>query len=166
MKNKWKDGVAATVWSLFTFSIGIYLIARDNGSNIGSVYYGHISDFQLYSLNHQEFTYEDLLGKIWVINFQIENTPSLNPPVFLDGHHLYISDKQFKFQTGKTLIGELEYIKNFTLKNFHLNVDNIKDLSSIYILLDTSGNIRGYYNIDKRNDRNQLTKDIFALQKI
>ncbi len=149
------------------FCIGIYLVVRDTASNVGSIYYGRLPDFELVDQVGQSFNYQQLLGKMWLVEFQSETVASVQLDPRVKRLLINLSGQENSKFNGISLRGDKNTITRLIEDGFHLNEELIRNAQfSPMVLVDASGNIRGYYRMDRENDLLKLRRDIAALHRI
>ena len=162
-----KEGIIALVWVVLVFSIGIYLIARENGSNVQSIYYGRLPDFHLTDSQGNDFNYEDILGRVWVVQFSngtIVELPNLPSKVEILTVFTNLTFASIENTTGRIVYSDPATIQRLATEGFHLTEGLLKEDDLIpLILVDKSGQIRGYYKRERDKDIKRLGQDINSL---
>jgi len=156
---------------------------------------GEVKNFKLINVNNQNFTLDDLKGKVWVADFffttcadicpiMTKNMSSLHRtfqmldditlvsisvnPEFDSPEILQKYAEKYNVKNNKWqfLTGDRQEIKNLALNSFKLG--SIKEPvfhSDKFTLVDRAGLIRGYYDGTKTEELNRLFKDASRLLK-
>lgn len=162
-----KEGIIAAGWTFLALCIGIFLIARESGSNVQSIYYGRLPEFHLIDAQGNNFNYNDIIGKIWIVQFS--NDPSADFPEIPSGVGaltILTNSTQINNINNKSKIVHSDKMSIFQLgiEGFHLTEKLLEEGNSIpFILVDRTGNIRGYYQPDKEKDIEKMSRDIDSL---
>ena len=165
-----KEGIIAIIWIVLAFSIGVFLGSRESGSNVQSIYYGRLPDFHLTDSQGNEFNYKDILGRVWVIQFsngavvELPNLPSEVEKLTVLTNLTFASIEN---TTGRVVYSDPEKITRLATEGFHFTEELLKEGNSFpLVLVDKSGNIRGYYKQERDKDIERLGRDIDSLLKI
>ncbi len=165
-----KEGIIAIVWIVLAFSIGIFLVSSESASNVQSIYYGRLPDFHLTDSRGNDFNYRDILGRVWVIQFsngavvELPNLPSEVEKLTVLTNLTFASIEN---TTGRVVYSDPEKITRLATEGFHFTEELLKDGNSFpLVLVDKSGNIRGYYKQERDKDIERLGRDIDSLLKI
>lgn len=162
-----KEGIIAAGWTLMAICIGFFLIARESGSNVQSIYYGRLPEFHLIDAHGNNFNYNDIIGKIWVVQFS-GDTEAKFPELPTSVGTLTIltnsSHASKNYNNSKVVFSDKASIFKLGIDGFHLTEKLLEDGNSIpLILVDKSGNIRGYYKRNRTEDIRKLGLDIDSL---
>ena len=165
-----KEGIIAIVWIVLAFSIGIFLVSSESASNVQSIYYGRLPDFHLTDSRGNDFNYRDILGRVWVIQFsngavvELPNLPSEVEKLTVLTNLTFASIEN---TTGRVVYSDPEKITRLATEGFHFAEELLKEGNSFpLVLVDKSGNIRGYYKQERDKDIERLGRDIDSLLKI
>lgn len=165
-----KEGIIAIVWIVLAFSIGIFLVSSESASNVQSIYYGRLPDFHLTDSRGNDFNYRDILGRVWVIQFsngavvELPNLPSEVEKLTVLTNLTFASIENTK---GRVVYSDPEKITRLATEGFHFTEELLKEGNSFpLVLVDKSGNIRGYYKQERDKDIERLGRDIDSLLKI
>ncbi len=162
-----KEGLFAAGWVILAFCIGIFLVARESGSNVQSIYYGRLPDFHLTDYLGNDFDYEDIIGRIWVVKFSnsVETEfPDLPSEIETLTILTYLPTVSIFNYKSTVVFGKQKIITQLATDGFHLTEEMISKTDyNPLILLDKSGNIRGYYNPEREKDIKKLGRDIDSL---
>jgi len=165
-----KEGIIAIVWIVLAFSIGIFLVSSESASNVQSIYYGRLPDFHLTDSRGNDFNYRDILGRVWVIQFsngavvELPNLPSEVEKLTVLTNLTFASIEN---TTGRVVYSDPEKITRLATEGFHFTEELLKEGNSFpLVLVDKSGNIRGYYKQERDKDIERLGRDIDSLLKI
>ncbi|MCS5653626.1 MAG: hypothetical protein NZ825_13385 [Candidatus Marinimicrobia bacterium] len=165
-----KEGIIAIVWIVLAFSIGIFLVSNESASNVQSIYYGRLPDFHLTDSRGNDFNYRDILGRVWVIQFsngavvELPNLPSEVEKLTVLTNLTFASIEN---TTGRVVYSDPEKITRLATDGFHFTEELLKEGNSFpLVLVDKSGNIRGYYKQERDKDIERLGRDIDSLLKI
>jgi hypothetical protein len=165
-----KEGIIAIVWIVLAFSIGIFLGSRESGSNVQSIYYGRLPDFHLTDSQGNEFNYKDILGRVWVIQFSngaVVELPNLPSEVEKLTVLINLTLNSIENTSGRVVYSDPEKITRLATEGFHFTEELLKEGNSFpLVLVDKSGNIRGYYKQERDKDIKRLGRDIDSLLKI
>ncbi|MDP6499408.1 MAG: hypothetical protein QF847_01400 [Candidatus Marinimicrobia bacterium] len=162
-----KEGIIALGWTVLAFCIGIFLVVRESSSNVQSIFYGRLPEFHLIDTQGQDFNYNDIIGKIWVVQFS--NDPLADFPELPSGVEALTiltnsSQIKMKHSNSKIVHSDKGSIFQLGMEGFHLSEKLLEEGHSIpFILVDKTGNIRGYYQPDKDKDIKKLSRDIDSL---
>lgn len=162
-----KEGFIAAGWTVLAFCIGIFLVIRESGSNVQSIYYGRLPDFHLIDSQGRDFNYRDIIGRIWVVQFSNKATVEF-PDLPSDVETLTILTNlpigSIENTKGTIVYSDPEKIIRLATEGFHFTEELLKGDDSIpLVLVDKSGNIRGYYQLDIDKDIRRLGRDINSL---
>ncbi|MBC8322978.1 MAG: hypothetical protein H8E70_05375 [Candidatus Marinimicrobia bacterium] len=162
-----KEGYIAAGWVVLAFCIGIFLVARESGSNVHSIYYGRLPDFQLTDSQGKDFEYKDISGQIWVIQFSKSATIDF-PDLPLEVGTLTILTNSYQSSINdsksKIVYSDLDKITHLATDGFHFTKELLNGEYTIpLVLIDKLGNIRGYYNPEREKDIKKLGRDIDSL---
>ena len=165
-----KEGIIAIVWTVLAFSIGFFLVSRESASNVQLIYYGRLPDFYLTDSRGNDFNYRDILGRVWVIQFsngavvELPNLPSEVEKLTVLTNLTFASIEN---TTGRVVYSDPEKITRLATEGFHFTEELLKEGNSFpLVLVDKSGNIRGYYKQERDKDIERLGRDIDSLLKI
>ena len=165
-----KEGIIAIVWTVLAFSIGIFLVSSESASNVQSIYYGRLPDFHLTDSRGNDFNYRDILGRVWVIQFsngavvELPNLPSEVEKLTVLTNLTFASIEN---TSGRVVYSDPEKITRLATEGFHFIEELLKEGNSFpLVLVDKSGNIRGYYKQERDKDIERLGRDIDSLLKI
>lgn len=165
-----KEGIIAIVWIVLAFSIGIFLVSSESASNVQSIYYGRLPDFHLTDSRGNDFNYRDILGRVWVIQFrngavvELPNLPSEVEKLTVLTNLTFASIENTK---GRVVYSDPEKITRLATEGLHFTEELLKEGNSFpLVLVDKSGNIRGYYKQERDKDIERLGRDIDSLLKI
>ena len=165
-----KEGIIAIVWIVLAFSIGIFLGSRESGSNVQSIYYGRLPDFHLTDSQGNDFNYKDILGRVWVIQFSngaVVELPNLPSEVEKLTVLINLTLNSIENTSGRVVYSDPEKITRLATEGFHFTEELLKEGNSFpLVLVDKSGNIRGYYKQERDKDIKRLGRDIDSLLKI
>ena len=165
-----KEGIIAIVWIVLAFSIGVFLGSRESGSNVQSIYYGRLPDFHLTDSRGNDFNYKDILGRVWVIQFSngaVVELPNLPSEVEKLTVLINLTLNSIENTSGRVVYSDPEKITRLATEGFHFTEELLKDGNSFpLVLVDKSGNIRGYYKQERDKDIKRLGRDIDSLLKI
>ena len=165
-----KEGIIAIVWTVLAFSIGIFLVSRESASNVQSIYYGRLPDFHLTDSRGNDFNYRDILGRVWVIQFSngaVVELPNLPSEVEKLTVLINLTLNSIENTSGRVVYSDPEKITRLAIEGFHFTEELLKDGNSFpLVLVDKSGNIRGYYKQERDKDIKRLGRDIDSLLKI
>ena len=165
-----KEGIIAIVWIVLAFSIGVFLGSRESGSNVQSIYYGRLPDFHLTDSQGNEFNYKDILGRVWVIQFSngaVVELPNLPSEVEKLTVLINLTLNSIENTSGRVVYSDPEKITRLATEGFHFTEELLKEGNSFpLVLVDKSGNIRGYYKQERDKDIKRLGRDIDSLLKI
>jgi|TARA_B100000953_G_scaffold119252_1_gene98186 hypothetical protein len=165
-----KEGIIAIVWIVLAFSIGVFLGSRESGSNVQSIYYGRLPDFHLTDSQGNDFNYKDILGRVWVIQFSngaVVELPNLPSEVEKLTVLINLTLNSIENTSGRVVYSDPEKITRLATEGFHFTEELLKEGNSFpLVLVDKSGNIRGYYKQERDKDIKRLGRDIDSLLKI
>jgi hypothetical protein len=165
-----KEGIIAIIWIVLAFSIGVFLGSRESGSNVQSIYYGRLPDFHLTDSQGNEFNYKDILGRVWVIQFSngaVVELPNLPSEVEKLTVLINLTLNSIENTSGRVVYSDPEKITRLATEGFHFTEELLKEGNSFpLVLVDKSGNIRGYYKQERDKDIKRLGRDIDSLLKI
>ena len=165
-----KEGIIAIVWIVLAFSIGVFLGSRESGSNVQSIYYGRLPDFHLTDSRGNDFNYRDILGRVWVIQFSngaVVELPNLPSEVEKLTVLINLTLNSIENTSGRVVYSDPEKITRLATEGFHFTEELLKEGNSFpLVLVDKSGNIRGYYKQERDKDIKRLGRDIDSLLKI
>jgi hypothetical protein len=165
-----KEGIIAIIWIVLAFSIGVFLGSRESGSNVQSIYYGRLPDFHLTDSQGNEFNYKDILGRVWVIQFSngaVVELPNLPSEVEKLTVLINLTLNSIENTSGRVVYSDPEKITRLATEGFHFTEELLKEGNSFpLVLVDKSGNIRGYYKQERDKDIERLGRDIDSLLKI
>ena len=165
-----KEGIIAIIWIVLAFSIGVFLGSRESGSNVQSIYYGRLPDFHLTDSRGNDFNYKDILGRVWVIQFSngaVVELPNLPSEVEKLTVLINLTLNSIENTSGRVVYSDPEKITRLATEGFHFTEELLKEGNSFpLVLVDKSGNIRGYYKQERDKDIKRLGRDIDSLLKI
>ncbi len=165
-----KEGIIAIIWIVLAFSIGVFLGSRESGSNVQSIYYGRLPDFHLTDSQGNDFNYKDILGRVWVIQFSngaVVELPNLPSEVEKLTVLINLTLNSIENTSGRVVYSDPEKITRLATEGFHFTEELLKEGNSFpLVLVDKSGNIRGYYKQERDKDIKRLGRDIDSLLKI
>ena len=165
-----KEGIIGIVWIVLAFSIGIFLVSSESASNVQSIYYGRLPDFHLTDSRGNDFNYRDILGRVWVIQFRngaVVELPNLPSEVEKLTVLTNLTFASIENTTGRVVYSDPEKITRLATDGFHFTEELLKEGNSFpLVLVDKSGNIRGYYTQERDKDIKRLGRDIDSLLKI
>jgi len=165
-----KEGIIAIVWIVLAFSIGIFLVSSESASNVQSIYYGRLPDFHLTDSRGNDFNYRDILGRVWVIQFSngaVVELPNLPSEVEKLTVLTNLTFGSIENTMGRVVYSDPEKITRLATEGFHFAEELLKEGNSFpLVLVDKSGNIRGYYKQERDKDIERLGRDIDSLLKI
>ena len=165
-----KEGIIAIVWIVLAFSIGVFLGSRESGSNVQSIYYGRLPDFHLTDSQGNDFNYKDILGRVWVIQFSngaVVELPNLPSEVEKLTVLINLTLNSIENTSGRVVYSDPEKITRLATEGFHFTEELLKEGNSFpLVLVDKSGNIRGYYKQERDKEIKRLGRDIDSLLKI
>ena len=165
-----KEGIIAIVWIVLAFSIGVFLGSRESGSNVQSIYYGRLPDFHLTDSQGNDFNYRDILGRVWVVQFSngaVVELPNLPSEVEKLTVLINLTLNSIENTSGRVVYSDPEKITRLATEGFHFTEELLKEGNSFpLVLVDKSGNIRGYYKQERDKDIKRLGRDIDSLLKI
>ena len=165
-----KEGIIAIIWIVLAFSIGVFLGSRESGSNVQSIYYGRLPDFHLTDSRGNDFNYRDILGRVWVIQFSngaVVELPNLPSEVEKLTVLINLTLNSIENTSGRVVYSDPEKITRLATEGFHFTEELLKEGNSFpLVLVDKSGNIRGYYKQERDKDIKRLGRDIDSLLKI
>ena len=157
--------------------------------------YGKVSDFRLYDSAGREFSLKNLQNKIWVVDFVFTTCGGICPTMTKNLAALHRSfaplenvemvsisvnpendtpqvlakfAKKYNADTNKWhfLTGPREEIKRLAVESFKLgSVEEPIFHSDRFVLVDTLGRIRGYYEGTQQKSLNTVFKDMAKLMK-
>jgi|TARA_B100001079_G_scaffold82678_1_gene71017 hypothetical protein len=162
-----KEGIIALGWTVLAFCIGIFLVVRESASNVQSIYYGRLPDFRLTDSQGNDFRYKDILGHVWVIQFsdrakvEFPNLPSEVQKLTILTDVFTTANEN---TNSKVVYSDPGKITRLAMDGFHLTEELLKEVNSIpLVLVDKTGNIRGYYKRESDKDIKKLGRDIDSL---
>ena len=148
-----KEGIIAIIWIVLAFSIGVFLGSRESGSNVQSIYYGRLPDFHLTDSQGNEFNYKDILGRVWVVQFSngaVVELPNLPSEVEKLTVLINLTLNSIENTSGRVVYSDPEKITRLATEGFHFTEELLKEGNSFpLVLVDKSGNIRGYYKQER-----------------
>lgn len=186
-----REGMWTILITFLLFLLGIHIVTRDNGTNVGSIYYGAVPGFNLEQPDDSSFTLLDLRGETWVINY-VNKIQSTESSLMANQIHKFVQDWGYKqdinFLTianqsdNKDLLsftkqnkisekrwniisGSHQDVSNLIQNGFHISLDSIKEPNR-FILVDNNGQIRGYYTASNQKDIIRLVNDVHGLIRI
>lgn len=183
-----REGVWTISITLLLFLLGIHIVTRDNGTNVGSVYYGAVPGFNLQQADESTFSLLDLRGQTWIVNYvnQINSTES---SIMANQIHKFVQDWGYKNDVNFLTIsnqsnmndlqtfsdrnrvnekrwnvvsGQPEEITRLLQNGFHIPL-HPNDEPFRFILVDNNGQIRGYYFASDQKDLHRLVNDVHGL---
>ncbi len=186
-----KEGIITIASVLLLFSIGIHLVTRDNGTNVGSIYYGAVPGFNLQHVDESPFTLLDLRGKTWVINYvkDIQSSQStimanqintfvqnwginheinfltIIHDIDLEAIQTYKANNRSNEKRWEVVTGDPTHIEELIQNGFHIPLKE-KVEPNRYILVDNNGQIRGYYTASNQSELSRLSMDVEGLMRI
>jgi hypothetical protein len=137
---------------------------------VQSIYYGRLPDFHLTDSQGNEFNYKDILGRVWVIQFSngaVVELPNLPSEVEKLTVLINLTLNSIENTSGRVVYSDPEKITRLATEGFHFTEELLKEGNSFpLVLVDKSGNIRGYYKQERDKDIKRLGRDIDSLLKI
>ncbi|MBL7014138.1 MAG: hypothetical protein ISR83_06935 [Candidatus Marinimicrobia bacterium] len=186
-----REGILTILCVVFLFSLGVHIVTRDNGTNVGSIYYGAVPGFNLQHADETPFTLLDLRGETWVINY-VKNIQSSQSSIMADQINKFAQDwginHEIKFLTithetniaaiqsfiennrpsekrWEIITGNANKITELVQNGFHIPIKKDSEPNR-YILVDNNGQIRGYYTASDQSELSRLSIDVNGLMRI
>lgn len=178
------------VWVVAFFLLGVHILTRASGSNIGSIYYGEVPEFGLIDQDGGAFSKEDLLGRVSIIDFifttcagpcpvmssqlatlqrEFSGASSANF-VSVSVNPEYDSPAVLKdygnrygadFDRWVLLTGDRSEIHRLAVEGFHVGSKEDPIFHSTrFILVDKDAQIRGYYVSSDPEAMTRLRRDL------
>ena len=185
-------------WLFVGFSVIIFLVmvGRVDEEEKALPFLGELTEFQLTDQNGEQFSREDLLGKVWVADFIF--TTCAGPCPVMSGQFTELQSrfgnasdfrllsisvnpdydtpeilKQYGDRYGadhdrwRFLTGKKDRIHELAVEGF--KVGSVEDPifhSTRFILLDSKARIRGYYISSELEEMQQLWRDVELLAEV
>ncbi len=181
-------------FGILIFGIFLSFLLIKGGERPSIPILGSAPDFTLYDTSAEEFSAEELAGKTWVVNFMFTTCGSICPLMsknIASVYQAYLSQKDVHFVSisvnpeydSPSVLAEYAKKYRADIKRWHFltgarskitdllnngfklgSAEDIAMHSGYFVLVDSKGFIRGYYDGTNQAAIHKLLKDIAILR--